>query len=633
MAKSKVNYDVLADEIVKEVGGAENVTFFSHCITRLRFNVRDKEKISLDRIKALKGVVGSQWAGDQLQVVIGQTVADAYDAINHKYHLSGGAAETETPAGKKKTPKEMLAAVLDAVSGCVIPLIPMFVGGGMIKVLSMVLVLTGLTPSDGMTHYVLEFIGDAAFYFLPIAVAVMAAKKFETNIAIAVLLSGMLIHPSFITAVSEGMELSLFGIPITSASYASQVLPSILVVWVLSKLERLLRKVIPSYLRALGVPFLSTLIMAPVALWILAPLGYIIGNYLVTGLMTFANVTGFIGTGIIAALYPLLVLTGMHSILMPYFAQTFGEFGFEGLAGISIFIANFGQAAAALAVGLKSKDPDTKTTGISCFTTVVFAGVTEPALYGVNLPKKRPLIASLIGNFVGGCIGGIFAVKAYAFPGGSSVFAMPCFIGPNMSNLAFAFIAIIVGMVVTFILTWILGFEDAVAVPAAPEVKTNASSPAETKALPSRSVAAPLTGEVLPLEQVDDEIFATGVLGLGGAVLPSETKVYAPFDGSVTTVADTKHALGLISSDGVELLIHVGINTVGLNGKGFITHVQEEQTFKRGDLLMEFDLSVIKEAGLSPATMVIVSNTDDYEEVVLETSGSIKAGDQMITVR
>lgn len=279
---------------------------------------------------------------------------------------------------------------------------------------------------------------------------------------------------------------------------------------------------------------------------------------------------------------------------------------------------------------MKSKDPDTKATGLSCATTVALAGVTEPALYGINLPKKKPLIASLIGNFVGGCIGGLFAVKVFAFPGGTSVFAMPCFIGPSMSNLVFAVVAIAVSMVVTFALTWILGFEDTVP---ASEGTADPVPPAEVKVSSPQLIAAPLTGEALPLEKVDDEVFATGVLGLGGAILPSEAKVYAPFDGSVTTVAETKHAIGLVSSSGVELLIHVGINTVGLNGKGFVVHVQEGQSVKQGDLLLEFDPTIIKEAGLSPATMVIVSNTDDYEAVTLEVSGSVKAGDKMITVR
>lgn len=404
---------------------------------------------------------------------------------------------------------------------------------------------------------------------------------------------------------------------------------------VFSKLEKLLKKVTPSYLRALGVPFLSTLIMAPIALWVLAPLGYIIGNYLVAGLMAFANATGFIGTGIIAALYPLLVLTGMHSILMPCFAQTFGTFGYEGIVGIGIFVANFGQAAAALAVGLKSKDPDTKTTGLSCFTTVVLAGITEPALYGVNLPKKRPLIASLGGNFVGGCIGGLFAVKAYAFPGGSSVFAMPCFIGPSPTNIVFAFVAIIAGMIVTFILTWLLGFEDAVPVTegAANAAAPKDALPIEAKPALPQTIAAPLAGETLALDQVDDEVFATGVLGQGGAINPTDTKVYAPFDGSVTMVADTKHAVGLLSDGGVELLIHVGINTVGLNGKGFTVHVKDGQHIKKGDLLMEFDPSFIKEAGLSTTTMVIVSNTDDYEAVTLEASGSVKPGDGLLVAK
>lgn len=633
---AKVDYDKLADEVMAQVGGAENVTFFTHCITRLRFNVKDKDTISLDKIKAINGVVGSQWSGDQLQIVIGQTVADVYDAVNRKYHLSDSRQEKTADADKKLTPKERVTAVLDAISGCVIPLIPMFVGGGMIKVLSMVLVLCGIIVDDSMTHTVLEFIGDAAFYFLPIAVAVMAAKKFETDTAIAILLGGVLLHPSFIAAVSEGTALSLFQIPITGASYANQVLPSILIVWVLSKVEKGLKKIVPSYLRALGVPFLSTLIMAPLALWILGPIGYIVGNYIVTGLMAFANATGFIGTGVIAALYPLMVLTGMHSILMPYIVQSFATYGYEGLVGLCIFVANFGQAAAALAVGLKSKNTDTKATGISCFTTVVLAGVTEPALYGVNLPKKRPLVASLFGNFVGGCVGGLFAVKAYAFPGGSSVFAMPCFIGPESSNIVFAFLAIIAGMVVTFVLTWILGFEDG----EEQAVENTKEEDAAKTAVPE-TVAAPLSGEVIALSDVDDEAFASGALGKGCAIIPSVSdgrslsplgKVYAPFDGVASMVFDTKHALGLTSNGGAELLIHVGMDTVSLNGKGFTAHIKTGDSIKKGDLLLEFDKSVIEEANLSATTVIVVTNTDDYAEVATEKIGQIEAGEDLVSV-
>lgn len=622
---AKKDYGMMTDGIIKCIGGKENIIFFTHCITRLRLNLKSKDGIDLNEIKKIDGVIGSQWAGDQLQIIIGQTVGDAYAVICEKYHLadvtrSKGPDEGGNPAenGKKgkKTVKERIVSVLDAVAGCVIPLVPMFVGGGMIKVLSMVLSLTHLISADGTTYYILEFIGDSAFYFLPIAVAVMAAKKFETDMALAVFLGGVLIHPNFINAVNEGKILSLFGIPVTAASYANQVLPSILIVWLLSIVEKKLKKIIPSYLRALGVPFLCALIMAPISLWILAPLGYIVGNYIVTGLMAFANATGFFGMGIIAALYPLMVLTGMHSILMPYIVQSFASYGFEAIVGLGIFVANFAQAAASLAVGVKSKDPDTKTTGISCFSTVVLAGVTEPALYGINLPKRKPLIGAMVGSLAGGCLGGLLSVKTYAFPGGSSIFAIPCFIGPESTNIIFAVVSIIAGMIVSFVTTWLLGFEDV-------KAKTNPADSNE-KTTEDRTVLqeenenikACVSGKVIPVEEIGDGVFSEKVLGSGVGIIPENDTIVAPCDGEISTIMeDSRHAVGISLDNGAEILIHEGIDTVSMNGEGFEMFVKSGDKVKAGQKLIKFDPKLIQEKGLNPVCVFVVTNSDEYPDI------------------
>ncbi|WP_408976160.1 PTS transporter subunit EIIC [Paenibacillus jiagnxiensis] len=463
MAQKK-SYDELAEKVLENVGGKDNITYITHCVTRLRLNLKDRSLANSEEIDKISGVIGSQWQGDQFQIIIGQTVGDAYKAVTEKGGFdqseSSEDSDNKNSDNNRKKKKFSFNTILDGLAGSIAPVIPILIGGGLIKVLVLLLTSSGLLSAENATIAILSMVGDAAFYFLPVFVGYSAAQKFNTSVPLGMLFGALLIDPTFVSNITNGVPMSFIGIPIKSASYGSTVFPTIMIVFIMSYVERFIKRISPSSLKSLFVPVAVILIMTPVALCAVGPLGVILGEYITSAIIFLHDKVGFLGVAIMASLFPLLVLTGMHTTLTPYLVQMIASAKYEPMVIIGSLITNFGIGAACLAIAIKAKGKSLKSNAASCVVTAIAGGVTEPALFGIILKFKKPLYAVLIGNFAGGIYAGLTKVYAYAFAGSGGIFGLPTLAGPVTGNVINGIIAILIGMACTFIMTLVLGFEE-----------------------------------------------------------------------------------------------------------------------------------------------------------------------------
>ncbi len=449
MAK-KERYEELAAKVLELIGGKDNISNFGHCMTRLRFNLKDTSVVKLNEIEKIDGVIGVQWSNEQLQIIIGQSVGEAYKLICEKAGIAVEKAIDENLDNKKKF---SFGAIIDGISGSLMPIIPLIIGAGMLKVIVILGEMFGFLVAKTPTHTVLSFAADAGFYFLPIFLGATAANKFKTNMGLGMLLGAILIHPTFVANVTGNVGMSIFGLPIYATSYASTIFPIIMAVYVMGYVERFLQKISPDSLKLIIVPVGTILVMLPLTLCLIGPAGAFLGVYLAKGIMWLYNTSGFLGVSILAAVYPLLVITGMHGALVPYIFQSFATFGFEPIVCTAGVLSNINQGAAAAAVALKSKEKRTKSAAASSAITAVIGGVTEPAMFGINLRLKKPLYASMIGNFIGAAFAGLMKVYTYAFAGSAGIFGIAGFVGPTKMNVIYMGISMLIGFAATFIIT------------------------------------------------------------------------------------------------------------------------------------------------------------------------------------
>ena len=453
------DYDKLAYDIVERVGGSDNITFATHCMTRLRLQVKDQSKIQVEEIKTLPGVLGTQFAGEQFQIIIGQSVGDLYKTMVENNYVQAQEAvkdNLDSPASEKKTGfKAVWGAILDGLTGSLAPLIPLLLAGGLIKVIQVIGIQLGLLTDGVGTAEVLGFCSNAAFYFLPVYVSGYTAKKFGGNTGLGMMLGAILIAPELVQAVSSGETLSIFGLSIYGASYASTIFPAFLSVWIMCKVEKFVTKHSPEILRAVLEPLVTMIVMIPLSLLALAPLGSLIGDYVGIGLNWLLVTLGPVGWAITSALTPLLIVVGMHLGMLPFVLQQLATNGYMTIP-IPGFLNNWAQGVAALAVGIKTKDKALKSAAITAGMTAIVAGISEPALFGVTLQHRKALIASMIGLAVGGAMVPITGVKLFAFTASGGVFGIPSFIGDPASNLTMGLICIAVTVVVTFLMTLLL---------------------------------------------------------------------------------------------------------------------------------------------------------------------------------
>lgn len=433
-------------------------------MTRLRFNVKDKSLVKADKIEKYPGVLGDQWQNGQFQIIIGQNVGDVYNQIAKRYgFVKENAVDEDLDTSNKSNKPEkknfawFINKIFDGLSGSLTPLIPALIGCGMIKIILIIMQMCHVPSTLGIYQF-LNFAGDAGFYFLPIMVGAFAAKKFGANMSIGMVIGGMLIYPDFVKLVASGKPMNIFNIPVFAATYTSTIFPVILAVAVAAPIERFFAKHSPEILRSVLEPLLTILVMIPLTFIVLGPIGSYLGQYLSVAVLWIYHTIGFVGVGIFACIMPFVVMTGMHSAFMPYLMQMLSSGPkFEPIFFPALIISNIDQGIAALVVGLKTKNEKVKSVGLSTALTAVVAGVTEPAMYGINLKYKTPMYGAMIGSALGGCVAGLLHTVIYSFAGASSLIALPLFISSkNPNNLLFMIIAIVVGVIATFIATWIL---------------------------------------------------------------------------------------------------------------------------------------------------------------------------------
>lgn len=621
-----MNYENLAKEILKNVGGQENVSNLTHCATRLRFNLKDVSKANTETIKKTKGVMGVVDKGGQYQVIIGNDVNHVYKEIMKIANIEGNSESKEVD--DRKT----VAKVIDTITGIFTPILPAITAAGMMKAVLALLTAFKLISIDSQSYQIFNFMADAAFYFLPIFLANSAAKKFKCNPYLAMMLGGILLHPTFVTMVNTAKEtgesLSIFGLPITLASYSSSVLPIILGVWFMSYVEPIADKISPKAIKFFTKPLITAVVSGIVILVVIGPIGYIVSDKVGLGIKTLESYASWLVPTLLGGLTPLLVMTGTHYGLIPIGINNRMTMGYDTIIYPGMLASNVSQGGAALAVAIKSKNKEIKQLASSAGITAV-CGITEPALYGVNLRFKTPLYASMIGGAAGGLFLGLFRVSNYS--GGSPGFlTLPSYIGgESMMNFVYACIGAVISVVVAFVAGLILYKDKVEAIE-----DENLEEVAVDKAplMNKITIASPLKGEVLPLTEVKDETFASEMIGKGIAINPTEGKVVSPINGTVQMIFKTKHAIGLKSEDGAEILIHIGMDTVQLDGKHFTAHVKDGDKVKVGDTLVEFDMDAIKKEGYELVTPVIITNTMDYLEIVPKEIKSVNAGEDIITI-
>ena len=615
-----MNHRELAQAILEQVGGINNITQLVNCATRLRMNFKDESLVHLDQLNKIPGVLGAVKKSGQYQIIIGTDVANVCNEIK-----AMGLNENPTATGKKVG---KIDALMDIFAAIFTPVIPAITAAGMIKAILVICVLLGMEKTSQI-YVVLSFIADAGFYFLPIMLAVSSAKKLGCNPYLAAMVGGALLHPAFTQLVTAGEPVHIFGLPIKLINYGSSVIPIILAVWLMTYVERFADKVSPKAVKFFMKPTLTVLIVAPIVLVVLGPLGSYIGTGIAT-ITDFLNMhVSWLVPTLMGAFMPLLVLTGMHWSFLPVLMTSYTTYGYEAVMGPGSLVSNVCQGSAALCVSIKTKNKELKQLASSAGVTALM-GITEPAMYGVTIKFKKILLSVMLGGGVGGFYAGLMGVVRYT-SGTPGLLSIPIFIGENPMNVVHALIACAIGFVVTFAATWFYGFEE----PADSNEKTETK---ETEALEKASmvkkivISSPVNGKKVDISKVKDETFAKEILGKGIAVESVDGKIAAPFDGEVATIFRTKHVIGLKSTEGVELLIHIGIDTVELEGKFFTPHVQDGDTFKKGDLLLEFDKKAIEEAGYETIIPVIVTNTSNYLEVLASKEGDVEMGQELLTI-
>lgn len=600
----------IATEILRLIGGPSNINNVTHCYTRLRFKLKDESVVNKHELEKLKDVVSIVQSSGQYQIVIGTEVDKVYKEL---ISLTGQEVSEENQTTKRRmTVKEFFSNALDVLISSFTPLIPVIAGSGMIKVLISLLVYFNLIKEGSSNFVVLSAIGDGVYYFLPLFVAMTAAKRLKVDQTIAMAMAAILMYPTLSSLLTEGQTYSTFlNLPLRVLDYSSQALPVILAVVLIKYVDKFSEKISPNIFKVFLRPMITLLISAPIVLLAVGPFASILGDYFMS-VISIMNNWGFIAVGINAVLFPFLVMTGIHNALIPLIIQVFATQGFDSVFIPSGLVANISEAGAAGAVAFKTKNKKLKGVAISATISACF-GITEPALYGVNLRLKRPFLAMLVGALIGGSFAGLMGVTAYSFVS-PSVLSLPIFINPATKSLIWAIVTVPVTFIVTFILTLLFGFEDIVE---------------EEKVAKNIEIDSPIEGKIIALEDVNDSVFSSKLLGEGFAVLPDSDQVTSPVEGTVISIFPTKHAIGLRSVNGTEVLIHIGLETVELQGRYFESLVADGDTVTMGQPLIKFDRQAILTEGYDNTVICVVTNMNEEQKkhAVLNSKGLVFANE------
>lgn len=609
------DYSATAQTIVKLIGGEDNVTHFEHCSTRLRFSVADLSKVDQAGLKGTPGVMGVIASGNQCQVVIGNDVIEVFDEIQKVAHFTGSANAAPAAGGKK----DFGAMALDFLVGVFQPLVPAIAGGGILKAFLSLFGLIGIMDSSGVLYQVLMNVADAPLYFLPLLVAVTMSTKLNCNKLVALATVGALVLPKTAALIGGEEPAVLFGIAIQNVNYAYQVFPAILTVAVLFFVEKYVTKVTPKPIRVFFVPMVCFAVVFPLTLLVLGPIGLTFGKGLTTVMLALYKYVGWLAVGLVAAILPLLISIGAHKAFIPYVISSLGELGYEILYNGASLAHNISEGGASLAVAVRTKDPELRSAAFSCGVSAIF-GITEPAIYSITLQRKKVLYGVMIGSFISGSFIGLMAVKAFVAMG-PGLAGMAMFVDPdNAKNIVWAFAGFGIALVASFIATFLLFKDEELPEAKAPEAEGDAT------------IGSHMEGKLIDITEVPDAVFSAKILGDGMAVIPEKGELYAPADGIIENVFDSKHAITMTCDNGAEVLMHVGLDTVKLEGKYYEPQVRTGERVKAGQLLMKFDLAKIRKEGYDVVTPIVLTNYDEFV-VNKATGGAVKHGAAILSLK
>lgn len=626
-----IDYRITAGELVKELGGNENISNVTHCATRLRFILKDESKVDSAKVTKIPGVITTVQAGGQYQVVIGNHVKDAYQFVTELVTIDN------SQTGEEKQKVGIVSRIIDVISAIFAPFLYTLAACGILQGILGIFVALNAIDTAGGTYQILNFISWTAFTYLPVLIAVTASKKFNVNTFVAVVIACALVCPDYMNMVSAGEPVYFLGMKVQLLSYTSSVIPIILAIWIASYVQKFFDKYLPIVVRNLFSPMFTIVIMVPLTLLAFGPIGNTVGGAIGDAYNFLYNLSPIVAGMIVGGFWEVLVIFGVHWGITPVTVGNYANLGYDTFTGLQAS-AVFSQAGAALGVFFKTRDKDMKGVSLSAAITGFF-GITEPAIYGVNLRLKKPMICGCIAGAAGGAIaGGFNAVSwGYNMPG---IATLPAYFkAGHMTQFIGLLISILVSFLLGMILTMIVGFKEEV-----PEESTGTAGIQEKEKIPAekkeeahsetaegqQEIGCPVKGQAIPLSQVKDEVFSSKAMGDGIGIIPSEGKVYAPFDGTAEAVFSTGHAVGITGENGLEMLIHVGIDTVELKGKGFKAHVNAGDTVKKGQLLVEFDKELIAKEGYDTTVIYIITNMDAVKNLEIHT-GNKEVSEKVMT--
>lgn len=626
MATSVRDYDKLAVDIIKAVGGKENIVKASRCATRLRLVLKETTNEAKENVSNLTGVITVVESGGQFQVVIGTHVGKVFDKVASELNLDSNTIEDEPKAS-------ILNRIIATMSAVFAPFIYILAAAGILQGCLILINMANPSFSSTGTYEVLSFMSWAPFTFLPIFIAITASKHFKCNAFIAVACCAALVSPTWAeiaSRIADGESVRFLGISLAETTYTSSVLPPLFLVWILSYVERFVDKKLPEVIKSLFTPFICMIVMVPLTILVIGPLSDSLATGIANGYNYLYNLAPAVAAAVIGGLWQVVVIFGVHWGVTPMCLANYDLYGMDTFQAFQT-MAVIAQAGAVFGVFVKARNKQTKNIALSAGVTGIF-GITEPAIYGVNLRFKKPFICGCIAGAIGAVVGSFFNIAYYAYAGLPGLLTVVNSITPDNPK---SIIGMLLGAAISFFgaiaLVQIVGIGEKETNEEKQDKKIEEGQPILNMGV--NAIKSPISGKVIELEKVDDPVFSSGAMGKGIAIEPMDNKVYAPFNGTIEFIAETKHAIGLLSEDGVEVLIHVGMDTVKMQGRGFNVKTSVNSKIKAGELLLEFDRNAIEKEGYSLITPVVITNADNYEDNVLCINEEVKNGREIINLK
>lgn len=626
MASSVRDYDKLAVDIIKAVGGKENIVKASRCATRLRLVLKETTNEAKENVSNLTGVITVVESGGQFQVVIGTHVGKVFDKVASELNLDSNTIEDEPKAS-------ILNRIIATMSAVFAPFIYILAAAGILQGCLILINMANPSFSSTGTYEVLSFMSWAPFTFLPIFIAITASKHFKCNAFIAVACCAALVSPTWAeiaSRIANGESVRFLGISLAETTYTSSVLPPLFLVWILSYVERFVDKKLPEVIKSLFTPFICMIVMVPLTILVIGPLSDSLAAGIANGYNYLYNLAPAVAAAVIGGLWQIVVIFGVHWGVTPMCLANYDLYGMDTFQAFQT-MAVIAQAGAVFGVFVKARNKQTKNIALSAGVTGIF-GITEPAIYGVNLRFKKPFICGCIAGAIGAVVGSFFNIAYYAYAGLPGLLTVVNSITPDNPK---SIIGMLLGAAISFFgaiaLVQIVGIGEKETNEEKQDKKIEEGQPILNMGV--NAIKSPISGKVIELEKVNDPVFSSGAMGKGIAIEPMDNKVYAPFNGTIEFIAETKHAIGLLSEDGVEVLIHVGMDTVKMQGRGFNVKTSVNSKIKAGDLLLEFDRNAIEKEGYSLITPVVITNADNYEDNVLCINEEVKNGREIINLK